>query len=54
MTYTFKNRRTGAVIIVPCRLEGPDWEEVTEAKAEPEAAPAKAKTATKRKAKAAD
>lgn len=42
----FLNKRTGAVIDVPCRLEGPDWEEVTEAKkAEPMAekkAPAKA------------
>ena len=29
----FLNKRTGAVIDVPCRLEGPDWEEVTEAEA---------------------
>jgi len=50
----FMNKRTGVVVIVPCRLEGPDWEEITEAKSEPEAAPAKAKTATKRKAKSAD
>ena len=49
----YLNRRTGAVIDVPCRMEGPDWEEVTEAKAEPEAAPAK-KAAPKRKAKASD
>ena len=28
----FLNKRTGVVIDVPCRLEGPDWEEVTEAK----------------------
>ncbi len=49
----FLNKRTGAVIDIPCRIEGPDWEEVTEAKANPEAAPAK-KTATKRKAKASD
>ena len=27
----FLNKRTGAVIDVPCRLDGPDWEEVTEA-----------------------
>ena len=34
----FLNKRTGAVIDVPCRLDGPDWEEVTEAKkAEPKA-----------------
>lgn len=33
----FLNKRTGAVIDVPCRLEGPDWEEVTEAKEEPKA-----------------
>ena len=50
----FLNKRTGAVIDVPCRLEGPDWEEVTEAKkAEPEAktpvkAAPKKKTALKR------
>lgn len=52
----FLNKRTGNVIIVPCRLEGPDWEEIPEktAKAaEPEAAPAK-KAAPKRKAKASD
>jgi hypothetical protein len=50
---TFRNKRTGNVITVPCRLDGPDWEEVTEAKkAEPVAAPAKA--APKRKAKASD
>jgi len=44
----YLNKRTGVVIDVPCRLEGPDWEEVTEAKAaEPKAekkAPAKAAT----------
>lgn len=55
----FLNTRTGVVLDVPCRIEGPDWEEVTEAKqaeaepkAEPKAekkAPAKAKkTAQKR------
>lgn len=55
----FLNKRTGAVIDVPCRLEGPDWQEIREEKAkkapasEPEAAPAK-KTATKRRAKASD
>ena len=41
----FLNKRTGAVIDVPCRLEGPDWEEVTEApakKAEQKEEPAKA------------
>lgn len=40
----YLNKRTGNVIIVPCRLEGPDWEEITEAKkSEPkEEAPAKA------------
>ena len=40
----FLNKRTGGVIDVPCRLEGPDWEEVAEAKAtEPkEETPAKA------------
>ena len=54
MKFTYKNRRTGAVIIVSCRLDGPDWEEITEAEDKPEAAPAKARTATKRKAKASD
>ena len=49
----FQNRRTGNVIDVPCRLEGPDWEEVTGAKAQekPEAKPAeKAPAKTARKA----
>ena len=63
MEIKYRNRRTGNVISVPCRLEGPDWEEITEAKADrpaakteaaPEAAPAKAKAAPKRKAKATD
>lgn len=48
----FINTRTGNVIDVPCRVDGPDWEEVKEAKAEPEAAPVE-KPATKRKPKAA-
>ena len=40
----FLNKRTGAVIDVPCRLEGPDWTEVTEAeKAEPKPKAAAAK-----------
>lgn len=40
---TYLNKRTGNVITVPCRLEGPDWEEITEAKkAEPAKAPEKA------------
>ena len=46
----FLNKATGAVIDVPCALSGPDWEEVTEAKAaatkaakaDPEEAPTKA------------
>ena len=41
----YLNKRTGNVIIVPCRLEGPDWEEITEAEAKKaeseEKAPAK-------------
>lgn len=43
------NKRTGNEIIVPCRIDGPDWEEVTDAKGktEPEAAPVE-KTAAKR------
>ena len=47
------NKRTGSEIIVPCRIDGPDWEEVKEAKekTEPEAAPVE-KPATKRKPKA--
>lgn len=39
MKYRYLNRRTGVVIDVPCRLEGPDWEEVTEAEEKPEEAP---------------
>ena len=46
----FLNKRTGAVIDVPCRLEGPDWEEVTEAKEAPKAEKAPAKAAPKKKA----
>ena len=30
----YLNKRTGATIDVPCRVEGPDWEEITEAKPE--------------------
>ena len=41
------NKRTGAVIDVPCRLEGPDWEEVTEAKATEPKKEAPAKTTKK-------
>jgi len=33
----FLNTRTGVVLDVPCRIEGPDWKEVTEAKEEPKA-----------------
>lgn len=54
---TYRNKRTGNVIIVPCRLEGPDWEEITEAKAGTAGEPGKAgkdkapeKAAPKRKA----
>lgn len=46
MKYRFLNRRTGNAIDVPCRLEGPDWEEITEAKAMPDAAPAEARAGT--------
>ena len=36
----YRNKVTGAVIDVPCALDGSDWEEVTEAKkAEPKAEP---------------
>ena len=47
----FMNTRTGVVLDFPCRIEGPDWKEVTEAKkAEPEKAEkAPAKAATKKK-----
>lgn len=40
----YLNKATGAVIEVPCCLEGPDWEEVTEAEKDmpEEKAPAKA------------
>lgn len=47
----FLNKRTGVVLDVPCRVEGPDWEEITEAeakKAEPEEK-APAKTTPKRR-----
>ena len=38
----FLNERTGNVIDVPCRIEGPDWKEIAVAKQpEPEAAPEK-------------
>ena len=30
----YLNKATGVEVIVPCALEGPDWEEVTEAKQE--------------------
>ncbi len=33
----FLNTRTGVVLDVPCRIEGPDWKEVTEPKEEPKA-----------------
>ena len=36
---TYINKRTGTTIVVPCRLDGPDWEEVTEAKEPKEEAP---------------
>ena len=47
----YRNKVTGAVIDVPCTLNGPDWEEITEAKkAEPEKAEkAPAKAAPKKK-----
>lgn len=46
------NKRTGNVIDVPCRIDGPDWEEMKGAKekAKPEAAPVD-KNAAKRTAK---
>ena len=44
----YLNKRTGSVIIVPCRLEGPDWQEITEAKPEP-AKETPVKAAPKRK-----
>ena len=46
---TYLNKRTGNVIIVPCRLEGPDWEEITEAKKAEPARKAPAKAEPKRK-----
>ena len=46
----YLNKRTGAVIDVPCRLEGPDWEEVTEAKKAEPAQPAQVKEALKKTA----
>ena len=51
----FLNKRTGAVIDVPCRLEGPDWEEITEAKRDAEAeAPEKAAPKKRAAKKGAD
>lgn len=47
----FRNRRTGNEIDVPCRLEGPDWEEITEAKKETPEAKAPKKAAPKKTAK---
>ena len=45
----FLNTRTGVVLDVPCRIEGPDWEEVTEAKkAEPKAETKEAPKAEKK------
>ena len=50
MKKTYRNKVTGVELIVPCALKGPDWEEVTEAKAEPEKAEkAPAKAAPKKK-----
>ena len=57
----YLNKRTGAVIDVPCPLQGDDWEEITEAKkaepkvvkAEAPAKAAKAEPAGKTPAKAA-
>jgi len=46
----FRNKRTGNVIVVPCRLEGPDWEEMTEAKQDAPAAKAPEKAQTPSKA----
>ena len=46
----FLNTRTGVVLDLPCRIEGPDWEEVTEAKkAEPKAGPKAEKAPAKAK-----
>lgn len=46
----FLNTRTGVVLDLPCRIEGPDWEEVTEAKkAEPKAEPKAEKAPAKAK-----
>lgn len=46
----FLNTRTGVVLDFPCRIEGPDWKEVTEAKEAPKAEKAPAKAAPKKKA----
>jgi hypothetical protein len=45
----FLNERTGAVIDVPCRLEGPDWKELTEAKQDAQEEKAPTKAAPKKK-----
>lgn len=52
---TYLNKRTGNTVTVPCRLDGPDWEEITEAKKQAKKAPEKAepkKTATRKGADA--
>lgn len=51
---TYRHKRTGAVINTPCRIEGPDWEALTEAKTEKPETEQVRKPAAKRKAKASD
>lgn len=56
MTYTYRNKRTGNLATVPCRLYGPDWEQITEAEKPEEKpapkAPAKKKPVAKKRADA--
>lgn len=43
----FKNTKTGAVVDVPSKLNGPKWEPVEEVKPEPAKKPAKKKNSKK-------
>ena len=48
MIFTYRNKRTGNLATVPCRLYGPDWEEITEAE-KPEEKTEAPKTTAKKK-----
>lgn len=50
MTFTYRHRRTGDVINVPCHLSGQDWEQITEADKPEKKAPAPKATVKKKPA----